>query len=78
MSKVRFVLNRAGVRELLKSEEMVTVIQEYASAVQNRAGDGYTADTQVHNRAVGIVRAETHMAIRDNKKNNTLLKALHG
>lgn len=41
MSKVVFKLNREGVRELLRSDEMMAVCQEHASAIAGRAGDGY-------------------------------------
>ncbi len=44
MSKMRFKLNRAGVRELLKSPEMQAVLTDKANGIRNRAGDGYESD----------------------------------
>ncbi len=42
MSKrVQVKLNRAGVRALLKSEQMAAVCRQYASRVVQRAGTGY-------------------------------------
>ena len=76
MSKVRFELDRAGVRELMKSPEAMDVCKEYASAIRNRAGDGYEVDTYVgKTRANASVYASTYKARRDNYENNTLLKA---
>ena len=76
MSKVKFELNRAGVRELLRSQEAMNVCQEYANNIRNRAGDGYEVDTYVGtNRANASVYAATYEARKDNYDNNTLLKA---
>ena len=76
MSKVKFVLNRAGVRELLRSPEAGNVCKSYAEAIRNRAGNGYEVDTYVGtNRANASVYAATYEARKDNLDNNTLLKA---
>lgn len=76
MSKVKFELDRAGVRELMKSPEAMSICKEYASAIRNRAGDGYEVDTYVgKTRANASVYAATYEARRDNYENNTLLKA---
>ena len=77
MSKVKVELIGSGVRELLKSSEMKEAVSEAAQKVRDNAGDGYTCDVQVSNRAVARVYADSFRAYRDNKKNNTLLKALH-
>lgn len=79
MSKVRFELDRAGVRELLQSQEMAGICLNYANGVQSRAGDGYEVSTFVgRNRVNASVYAETAEARKDNYDNNTLLKALGG
>ena len=76
MSKVKFELNRAGVRELLRSQEMMSVCKSYADGIRNRAGDGYEVDTFVgRNRVNASVYADTYEARKDNYDNNTLLKA---
>lgn len=77
MSKVRVKLNQAGVRELLKSGEIMGVCKDLANGVAARAGTGYEVNTHVgKNRVNAEVRAETYEAYRDNMKNNTLLKVL--
>ena len=73
----KFILNRAGVAELMKSPEMVAFLKETAKTIQNRVGDGYETSTFVgKNRANISVKTKSRKAIRDNNKNNTLLKAL--
>lgn len=77
MSKVRIKLNRAGVGQLLKSAEMQSVLSEHATAIRQRAGDGYEQDIHVgKTRANAMIKATTNKAMRDNMKNNTLLKAV--
>lgn len=79
MSKVKFELNRAGVHELLKSQEAMGVCKEYADGVQRRAGEGYEVSTYVgRNRANASVYAATYEARKDNYEHNTLLKARGG
>ena len=79
MSKVDFKLNRAGVRELLRSPEALSVVESYAAPVQSRAGEGYEITTHTgKNRVNASVHAETYEARKDNYENNTLLKALGG
>ena len=79
MSKVKFRLDRAGVRELLRSPEAMSVCRDYANAVQSRVGEGYEVTTHVgRNRVNASVHAETYEARKDNYDNNTLLKALGG
>ena len=76
MSK-NFKLNRRGVAELMKSNEMQSILTEKASGIRNRCGDGYEQDIRVgKNRANAMVRAATYQARSDNMKNNTILKAV--
>lgn len=77
MAKMKFKLNSDGVRELLKSQEMQSVLIEKATGIKNRCGEGYTQDVYVgKNRANAMVKAGTYRAKRDNLKNNTILKAV--
>lgn len=79
MSKFKFELDHAGVRDLLQSSEMAQVCESYARDVQARAGAGYEVNTYVGKTRVNAsVHAETHEARQDNFNNNTLLKALGG
>ena len=75
--KTKFVLNRSGVRELLQSKEMQTVLNERASQAVQRLGAGYASDSYVgKNRANAMVYADSFLAKRDNVKNNSILKAV--
>lgn len=78
MKNVKVILKRKGVRELLKSPEILAACHEAAEGVANRAGDGYEVSDYPNgkNRANASVRPVTAKAYRDNMKNNTLLKAL--
>lgn len=76
-ANIRFELNPAGVRELLKSQEMQDVLVSYAGKVASRAGSGY--DVYVgRNRANVSVHTGTPEAAQDNYDNNTLEKAVRG
>lgn len=74
MSKVRFELDRAGVRALMRSPEMQAVLKARADTVKGRCGDGYEA-YMAQTRAVAVVETATRQAVDDNSANNTLLKA---
>ncbi|WP_347005652.1 hypothetical protein [Enterococcus avium] len=77
MAKMKFKLNYDGVGNLLKSAEMQGVLEEKATGIKNRAGEGYAQDVYVgKTRANAMVYADSYKAKRDNKKNNTLLKAV--
>lgn len=80
MSKVKFELNKAGVRELLKSAEMQQICMQHANATLQAAlgsSDGYVAETRNYpERSGAAVRADTYEARKDNADNNTLLKSL--
>ena len=77
MGKVTVKLNRAGVRELLRSDEMQAICMEHAKSTVNQLGDGYSANGyKGKNRVNAEVRADSYAAYRDNLKNNTILKAL--
>jgi hypothetical protein len=71
----KFVLNRAGVRELMKSQEMIDVLTEFAGQVATNAGEGYSVHTGP-NRANVSVATDTDEAYYDNLDNNTLEKSI--
>ena len=76
MSK-KFELNRNGVAELMKSPAMIELLRDKARGIQEAAGDGNEVTSYVgKNRANVSVKTKTKKAIRDNNKNNTLLKAM--
>ena len=77
MSKFKFVLNRAGVRALMQSTEMQSILKDKANNALNSLGEGYKTDSYVgKNRANAMVYADTYQAKRDNLKNNSILKAV--
>lgn len=79
MADFRFVLNSAGVVELMKSQDMIDILNAFADSIQSTAGDGYESKTVMSgDRAKAFVMAESKEAINDNLENNTLLRALGG
>lgn len=79
MSKVKIELNKAGVRGMLQSAEMMSVCREHAEAIAGRAGEGYEVSTYTGKTRVNAsVITATPDAMRDNMENNTLLKAVRG
>lgn len=77
MANIQVELNSDGVRELLRSQEIMAECRAHAQAIASRAGDGYTVSTYTGvNRVNASVMAATPEAIKDNIKNNTLLKAV--
>jgi hypothetical protein len=79
LSKIKIILNREAVRDLLKGEEMKAILQERATEIRNRCGDGYEQDFYVgKNRGNAMVWAATSAARKDNLANNTILKAVKG
>lgn len=77
MSKFKFTLNRKGVSDLLKGQEMVDVLDSYGKEIQSKAGPGYESGTYVgKTRANASIKVGDRKSYRDNLKNNTLLKLI--
>ena len=77
MAKVKIELNSSGIRQLLKSEEMVQMLKQQAEQVRARCGSGYSTDLyQASSRVIAGLFAETAEAAKQNSRENTLLKAL--
>lgn len=73
----RTVINHEAIGDMLRSSGMKKTIQKHCDRVAERAGPGYEPSTVVgKNRVHGSVITATNEAIRDNSRNNTLLKAL--
>ena len=74
---VKLELNKAGVRELLRSSEMMAICKEHADAAANSLGSGYEVTTHTgKNRVNAEVAAVTYAARKENSENNTILRAL--
>lgn len=79
MSRKTFELDRKGVRELLRSDEMKQAVKAEADAAVASLGAGYEADTHTgKNRVNASVYAVTSAAKRENLSQNTILKAVFG
>lgn len=77
MSKGKFVLNPAGVREILKSAELQAACEEQARAIASRAGDGFSVvPVNYPERAGAKVVPTTREAFYRNLRTNALLKAV--
>lgn len=77
MAKVRIKLNRAGVRNLLKSQEMMNICTKLAYRAQASLGDGYEVSYVTgKNRVNASIAAVSYKARKENLENNTILKAL--
>lgn len=78
-NKVKFELNREGVKTLMKSNEMMSVCKNYANAALGRLGSGYEVTTHVGKTRVNAeVAAATYAAKVENMNDNTILKAIRG
>lgn len=76
MSNIKVKLNYKGVQELLKSDDMKAILDDYANRVMKQLDDGYEVEHRTTDRAVVVVGATTAKARVQNSRNNTLLKAL--
>lgn len=75
--KVKVKLNRAGVRSLLRSNEMLQICKDHAYAAQSQLGEGYEVSYMVgKNRCNAEVAAVSRRAKKENLKSNTILKAV--
>ena len=75
----KFELNRAGVRELMQSSEMMNICRSYADNAQSKLGEGYEVTTHTGKTRVNAqIAASTYKARKENNKNNTILKAVFG
>lgn len=77
MNNFKFELNKEGVRELLKSPEMMSICEGYAEKAKSQLGEGYTVSKYDGKNRVNVsIKANTYKARRDNANNNTILKAV--
>lgn len=77
MASTKVKLSYTGIGQLLRGEEMKALMEQFGSDRAHRAGEGY--NFRVHNtgqRQAANIYPETREAVKDNLKNNTLLKVL--
>ena len=74
---VKFELNRDGVRKLLQSSGARKVCEGAAHQALETLGPGYGSDTRIgKNRVVVEVSPQAPEAYYDNKRHNSVLKAV--
>lgn len=80
MDSVKVVLNSDGVRDLLRSEEIMDICTKQAKKIQQRAGKGYEISQYTGVNRVNVsVGAVTEQAAAGNRgTRNDLLKAVGG
>lgn len=77
VASVRIELNRDGVRELLRSQEVRDDLVRRARAIATAAGEGMEVDSQVgKHRARASVRTATDEAMRAEASDRALTRAL--
>lgn len=71
-------LNSAGIRELLKSPELMAELERVGQKIASAAGEGYEVEVGSKGTTRGrvFVQPATPEAMRDNAENDTLLRAL--
>ena len=77
MSKFEIRLDSAGIQALLKSQEIMDVLQSQADNIRAQLGDQYQTSQHIgKTRANVSVYTEDPDALQGNATNNTMLKAM--
>ena len=77
--KVRVVLNKRGIRNLLKDKDLRQVCADHANKALAKLGDGYETDTFTgKTRSNAMIWASSARARQDARKNNMRWKAVKG
>lgn len=78
VKNIHIELNSDGIVELMKSDEIMSILKSEGNAMVARLGEGYAIDPYPNGKTRGNVRVytETQEAYKDNMNNNTLLKAV--
>jgi hypothetical protein len=80
MAKTKFKWNPAGFEEIRRLPEAVALLESNVSAAADAAGPGYVGSVVqgvgrgTLGRAIGTVFTDDFKAIRDNSKNQTLMR----
>lgn len=74
---MKFILNNKGVVEILNSPQIESVLMKHANKVKNKVGDGYKSKiVKSSDRKKAIIATRNKKTVKDNLKNNTLLKGI--
>lgn len=75
--RLRIKWNRSGVRSMLRSVDVQAELDRRAQTIAARAGDGYEAGPHPWTtRGRASVITATPKAMRDNARNQTLIRSL--
>lgn len=80
MAKSKITLKASGFEQIRRSPAAVSLLESKVDAAASAAGDGYVGSVVqgvgrgTLGRAIGTVYTDTFKAIRDNAKNNTLIR----
>lgn len=77
--KIKVILNKEGVRELLKSEGVAGECKRHAQRILNTAGadKGYVMEQRNYPERTGfVVKTDNPHAYYSNMKHNTLIRAM--
>lgn len=79
MANLKVVLNSSGVKELLKSSEMIRVLEDQAETIARRCSGSYSISTYTgKNRANVSISTSDSKTYYKNLHDNELLKGLKG
>ncbi|MDO5776296.1 MAG: hypothetical protein Q4P22_06715 [Eubacteriales bacterium] len=79
MGDIKIELNEAGIRELLKSEEMQSILNEHADNALGRLGNGYEKETRIGSRRAKVmILATSARTFYKHMETNEVLKSLRG
>lgn len=78
MAKVHIELNSDGIVEMMKSDEIMSVLESHGRRMVSSLGEGYSMSKYPNGKSRGNVSvyADSKEAYQDNLNNNSLLKAV--
>lgn len=73
----KITLNHAGVRDLLRSDDVRRDLEDRARRIAEAAGDGFAYSATVgHSRALAMVWADTPQAVAAEARDHVLITAI--
>lgn len=77
MANVRLVLNRRGIRDLLRSRDVLRDLEKRGERIADAAGPGHRVESEIGpNRARVAVITDTSEAVISEAQHRTLTRAL--
>ena len=76
---LKIELNEQGIREMLKSPEMQSILNEHADNALSRLGDGYEKESKLTQRRAKVyILATSPKTFYKHMETNEILKSLRG